>query len=87
MALPTSLALKRYFAWRLPCRLCRLAQFDEACHVAMDAVGLGAENYDAFGQWRTAYGDKMSVDASGTPHPRRFAAARVVAKYERGNAT
>src|SRR5450432_3555817 len=37
-----------------------------ACHVAMDAVGLGAENYDPFGQWRTAYADQTPVDASGT---------------------
>lgn len=38
----------------------------KACHVAMDAVGLGAENYDAFGKWRDAYADKTPVDASGT---------------------
>ena len=37
-----------------------------ACHVAMDAVGLGAENYDPFGQWRTTYADQTAVDASGT---------------------
>ncbi|MEO8983737.1 MAG: DUF1592 domain-containing protein [Polyangiaceae bacterium] len=37
-----------------------------ACHVAMDAVGLGAENYGPFGQWRTAYADQSPVDASGT---------------------
>ena len=37
-----------------------------ACHVAMDAVGLGAENYGPFGQWRTTYADQTPVDASGT---------------------
>lgn len=37
-----------------------------ACHVAMDAVGLGAENYGPFGQWRTTYADQSAVDASGT---------------------
>ncbi len=37
-----------------------------ACHVAMDAVGLGAENYGPFGQWRTTYADQSVVDASGT---------------------
>jgi Protein of unknown function (DUF1592)/Protein of unknown function (DUF1588)/Protein of unknown function (DUF1587)/Protein of unknown function (DUF1595) len=37
-----------------------------ACHVAMDAVGLGAENYGPFGQWRTAYDDKTPIDATGT---------------------
>jgi Protein of unknown function (DUF1588)/Protein of unknown function (DUF1592) len=37
-----------------------------ACHVAMDAVGLGAENYGPFGQWRTTYDDQTPVDASGT---------------------
>jgi hypothetical protein len=37
-----------------------------ACHVQMDAVGLGAENYDAFGRWRTTYSDGTTVDATGT---------------------
>jgi hypothetical protein len=37
-----------------------------ACHVDMDAVGLGAENYDPFGRWRTTYDDATPVDASGT---------------------
>jgi Protein of unknown function (DUF1588)/Protein of unknown function (DUF1592) len=37
-----------------------------ACHVAMDSVGLGAENYGPFGQWRTTYADQSVVDASGT---------------------
>ncbi|MDP9148939.1 MAG: DUF1588 domain-containing protein, partial [Myxococcota bacterium] len=38
----------------------------KGCHVAMDAVGLGAENYGPFGQWRTSYADQAAVDASGT---------------------
>ncbi|MDP9037095.1 MAG: DUF1592 domain-containing protein [Myxococcota bacterium] len=38
----------------------------KGCHVAMDAVGLGAENYGPFGQWRTAYADQAAIDASGT---------------------
>jgi len=37
-----------------------------ACHVEMDNLGLGAENYDAFGRWRTTYADGTTVDASGT---------------------
>jgi len=36
------------------------------CHVDMDAVGLGAENYDPFGRWRTTYDDATPIDASGT---------------------
>ncbi len=36
------------------------------CHVTMDAVGLGAENYGPFGQWRTTYADQTPIDASGT---------------------
>ncbi|MFO0598217.1 MAG: DUF1592 domain-containing protein [Myxococcaceae bacterium] len=35
------------------------------CHVTMDAVGLGAENYDALGRWRTTYSDGHAVDATG----------------------
>lgn len=37
-----------------------------ACHVAMDAVGLGAENYGPFGKWRTTYDDNTPIDATGT---------------------
>jgi hypothetical protein len=32
----------------------------------MDAVGLGAENYGPFGQWRAKYADQTPIDASGT---------------------
>jgi Protein of unknown function (DUF1592)/Protein of unknown function (DUF1588)/Protein of unknown function (DUF1587)/Protein of unknown function (DUF1595)/Protein of unknown function (DUF1585) len=36
------------------------------CHVAMDAVGLGLENYDAVGRWRDTYaGQTARIDASG----------------------
>jgi hypothetical protein len=37
----------------------------QGCHVTMDAVGLGAENYDPFGRWRTAYADAAAVDSAG----------------------
>jgi hypothetical protein len=37
----------------------------KACHQAMDAVGLGAENYGPLGQWRTAYADQVAIDATG----------------------
>ena len=40
---------------------------DEACkgcHQAMDPIGLGLENFDAMGRWRTAYGE-MPIDPSG----------------------
>jgi hypothetical protein len=36
-----------------------------ACHVRMDPLGFGFENYDAIGRWRTHEG-KFPVDASGT---------------------
>ncbi len=35
------------------------------CHQTMDAFGLGAENYDSFGRWRTTYADGTAVDATG----------------------
>jgi hypothetical protein len=35
------------------------------CHVVMDAVGLGLENYDPFGRWRDSYSGGMAIDASG----------------------
>ncbi|GJM29326.1 MAG: hypothetical protein DHS20C17_19610 [Cyclobacteriaceae bacterium] len=34
------------------------------CHQAMDPIGLGLENFDAIGRWRTAYG-KLPIDPSG----------------------
>ena len=40
------------------------------CHVAMDALGLGLENYDPFGKWRTTYPAVTgTIDASGTLPP------------------
>lgn len=36
-----------------------------SCHAKMDAFGLGAENYDALGRWRTKYEDGNAVDATG----------------------
>ncbi|HEY1695654.1 MAG TPA: DUF1592 domain-containing protein [Polyangiaceae bacterium] len=40
------------------------------CHQSMDALGLGLENYDPFGLWRTTYPDiPGTIDASGTLPP------------------
>ncbi|MFO0722331.1 MAG: DUF1592 domain-containing protein [Myxococcota bacterium] len=36
------------------------------CHATMDTFGLGAENYDAFGKYRSNYPDQARVDASGS---------------------
>jgi hypothetical protein len=36
-----------------------------ACHVSMDAIGLGLENYDQLGRWRDAYANGTPIDASG----------------------
>lgn len=36
------------------------------CHQEMDPIGLGLENYDQVGRFRTAYPSGQSVDASGT---------------------
>lgn len=36
-----------------------------ACHVTMDEIGFGLENFDAIGRWRTKDG-KFDVDPSGT---------------------
>jgi Protein of unknown function (DUF1592)/Protein of unknown function (DUF1588)/Protein of unknown function (DUF1587)/Protein of unknown function (DUF1595)/Protein of unknown function (DUF1585) len=37
------------------------------CHQVMDTVGLGLENFDPFGKWRTTYaGSGALIDASGT---------------------
>jgi len=35
-----------------------------SCHQAMDPIGLGLENFDAIGRWRTAYGSE-EIDPSG----------------------
>jgi hypothetical protein len=34
------------------------------CHQAMDPIGLGLENFDGIGRWRTAYGTEQ-IDPSG----------------------
>ena len=38
-----------------------------SCHQKMDPLGLGLENFDPAGKWRTSYG-KAPVDASGVMH-------------------
>ena len=36
------------------------------CHIVMDVVGLGLENYDPFGRWRTTYpGSGAAIDPAG----------------------
>jgi hypothetical protein len=43
-----------------------------ACHVRMDPLGFGLENFDAVGAWRTQDG-KFPVDATGAlPDGRKF---------------
>ena len=53
-----------------------------ACHVAMDAVGLGAENYGPFGKWRTTYDDNTPIDATGTLPGDNTAFADSAAMYQ-----
>jgi hypothetical protein len=36
-----------------------------ACHNLMDPIGLGLENFDGIGQYRTAYGNGQAIDSSG----------------------
>lgn len=36
----------------------------QGCHQVMDPIGLGLENFDAIGRWRTAYGEE-EIDPSG----------------------
>jgi Protein of unknown function (DUF1588)/Protein of unknown function (DUF1585)/Protein of unknown function (DUF1592) len=36
-----------------------------SCHMRMDPIGFGLENFDAIGRWRTQDG-KFAIDASGT---------------------
>lgn len=35
------------------------------CHKRIDPMGFALENFDPIGQWRTSYGRKQSIDASG----------------------
>ncbi len=40
------------------------------CHAVMDTLGLGLENYDPFGHWRTTYPSLTgTIDATGTLPP------------------
>ena len=36
------------------------------CHKILDPIGLGLENYDAIGKYRTKYANGDDIDASGT---------------------
>jgi hypothetical protein len=36
-----------------------------ACHASLDPIGLGLENYDAIGHYRTAYESGLAIDSSG----------------------
>jgi Protein of unknown function (DUF1592)/Protein of unknown function (DUF1588)/Protein of unknown function (DUF1595)/Protein of unknown function (DUF1587)/Protein of unknown function (DUF1585) len=36
-----------------------------ACHNLMDPIGLGMENFDGIGKYRTKYGNGQAIDASG----------------------
>jgi hypothetical protein len=57
-----------------------------ACHNAMDPIGLGLENYDASGAWRTKDGN-FDIDSSGTlPDGRTFSGARGLKAVLRGQA-
>lgn len=43
-----------------------------SCHLVMDAIGFGLENYDAVGKWRTQDGN-LDLDTSGSlPGGRSF---------------
>ena len=35
------------------------------CHNRLDPIGLGMENFDGIGQYRTAYGNGQVIDSSG----------------------
>ena len=37
----------------------------QGCHKKMDPLGLGLENFDAIGRWRTSYSNETKIDASG----------------------
>lgn len=49
----------------------RIGPICASCHVRMDPLGLGLENYDAIGAWRTHEG-KFEIDASGELPDGRF---------------
>jgi len=51
-----------------------------ACHNLMDPIGLGLENYDAIGRYRTRDESGMAIDASGAlPDGRTFQGAQQLA--------
>ena len=37
-----------------------------SCHTRLDPIGLGLENFDAIGKYRTKYANGDAIDASGT---------------------
>src|SRR5439155_5899098 len=37
-----------------------------SCHTILDPIGLGLENFDAVGRYRTTYANGDGIDASGT---------------------
>ncbi len=47
-----------------------------ACHKSMDPLGLGMENFDQYGQYRTTYDSGAAVDASGDLDGQAFVGAR-----------
>jgi hypothetical protein len=54
------------------------------CHVLMDPLGFGLENYDAVGAWRTHDG-KFAIDSSGTlPGGQTFAGSKGLKEILRG---
>ena len=57
-----------------------------SCHVAMDPIGFGLENYDASGAWRVLDG-KFPIDASGTlPGGKAFDGAAGLKQVLKSNA-
>src|SRR6185503_9937085 len=54
------------------------------CHVAMDPIGFGLENYDAVGAWRTMDG-KFPIESSGTlPDGQTFSGSKALKAILRG---
>lgn len=43
----------------------RETQACNECHRKIDPLGFALENFDAIGQWRSKYGDRAAIDASG----------------------
>ena len=43
-----------------------------SCHNKIDPLGFSLENYNAVGQWRTHYENKLPVDASGVYNKSKF---------------